>query len=83
MQAITEHHCQREEEILTKMHGQTCSAYQIAANMDWKVPWEQLPVMHQRMAIGEIIAHLEHLRWQGKLKRLVQENHFLFKPFNP
>jgi glyoxylase-like metal-dependent hydrolase (beta-lactamase superfamily II) len=81
IEAILEHHRQRESEIQKAIDGQSRSAYQIARLISWNLPgqkWEQFPPMQKRLAITETISHLEHLRWQGKLRKFTRNNQFFY-----
>jgi glyoxylase-like metal-dependent hydrolase (beta-lactamase superfamily II) len=80
--AIMQHHLERQKEIERIIGGGTCNSYQIAARLSWDIPnfsWEQLPPMQKRLAVTETIAHVEHMRWEGKLKKTVSDNHVLYR----
>jgi hypothetical protein len=34
--------------------------------------------MQQRLATTETISHLEHMRWEGKLRRIIKDNHIFY-----
>ena len=38
----------------------------------WDVPdqsWEQFPALHKRFAVSETMAHLEFMRWEGRVEK--------------
>ena len=79
--AILQHHREREKEIQKIIGAGSCTAYEIATRINWEVPdttWEQLPPMQKRLAITETIAHTEHLRWEGQLKKTITNQRILY-----
>ena len=79
--AIIEHHRQREIEIQRLISNKFSNSYEIAIRLTWSInlPWEQIPPLQKRLAITETIAHLEHMRWEGKVRRIFEDNHFVYK----
>ena len=67
------HHQRRLEsalEIVRTTPGLT--AYAIAGRMAWSIRcrnWEEFPVTQKFFAVGEALAHLDHLGQQGLLRR--------------
>lgn len=50
--------------------------YQIAGNMTWRIraaSWDTFPAAQRWFALGECIAHLDHLVLEGRLERLEDE----------
>jgi glyoxylase-like metal-dependent hydrolase (beta-lactamase superfamily II) len=63
---IMEHHHVRTDEVMATLEGAKRSAVEVASGVTWKQsPFEQLPMMHQRMAVGETLAHLRYLVVEG------------------
>jgi glyoxylase-like metal-dependent hydrolase (beta-lactamase superfamily II) len=82
MQAIVKLRGERSVEILTAISDQSLNAYQIAALITWtleKKPWKEIPAIHQRMATGEVIAHMLHLRWQGKVRQIWKNSKIFYQ----
>ena len=60
--------------ILRARPGST--AYEAAAHMTWNIrsrSWDDFPLAQKWFAVGECIAHLDHLRRQGRLQREQQD----------
>lgn len=72
--ALLAHHKARlaeVEAIVSRCGGQT--AYEIAAQMTWRIrcaSWAQFPLAQKFFAIGECLAHLDHLCAAGQVKCL-------------
>ncbi len=70
--AIVEHHEHRKREVLQAIRNGCRTAYDISARITWDIPgmtWEQFPPLEKRSAVTETVAHLECLRWEGKVTR--------------
>ncbi len=69
---ITQHHAQRNMEILEAIGQQTKTPYQIAQRITWgdNNGWGDLPTFHQRMAIFETLAHLEMMAAESRVDKL-------------
>jgi glyoxylase-like metal-dependent hydrolase (beta-lactamase superfamily II) len=72
------HHDQRTAEMVAIIaaHG-PASAYSIAAHMQWGrrgTTWAQLQMFQQRMAVTEVLAHLELLRSRRQLRKVIRDN---------
>jgi glyoxylase-like metal-dependent hydrolase (beta-lactamase superfamily II) len=82
IEAIFKHHAAREEEIQILIAKNISNSYEIARQLIWsiKLPWEQFPPLHKRAAITETIAHLEHMRWEGKITKILSDNHVSYGP---
>ena len=81
IQLILDHHNQREKEIVEIMDGKNYNCYEIASKLTWNMrglSWDQFPVLQQRFAITETIAHVEHLRWNGKVSKTLENNCFRY-----
>jgi glyoxylase-like metal-dependent hydrolase (beta-lactamase superfamily II) len=82
IRAIIEHHHFRENEILSLISRKFTNSYDIAVRLTWSLnrPWEQFSPLQKRAAITETIAHLEHMRWDGKIKRTIVNNRISYGP---
>ncbi len=82
IKSILEHHHQREIEIQKLIERHFSNSYEIARQLTWSlnVPWAQFPPLQKRAAITETIAHLEHLRWEGRVRRTFKNNHIDYGP---
>lgn len=65
---LVAHHEERCEEILKAIRIGHTTSYAIASRIHWNVgSWEQMSYWLHRAALGETLAHLEHLRRQGRV----------------
>jgi len=74
---ITQHHATRKTEILKILEKNTCNAYDISGQLTWNISgsdWESLPALHKRSAVMETIAHLESMRWEYLVERLIEDD---------
>jgi glyoxylase-like metal-dependent hydrolase (beta-lactamase superfamily II) len=63
---LAEHHAERLAEIAAVLKpddGQ--SAWEIAAQVTWSRPWSQISGFPRQAALGEVVAHLQHLMADG------------------
>jgi len=78
---LDEHHNNRQAEIQQAIRKGTCSAYEISSQITWNIPdldWDNLPPLHKRIAVMETIAHLECMRWEGKVQRIIEDDFVMF-----
>lgn len=71
------HHDTRKTEILKAMNSGHRSAFDISSQISWKGPdsgWEHLGAFQKRIAVAETIAHLECMRWEGDVNKIVQDD---------
>jgi glyoxylase-like metal-dependent hydrolase (beta-lactamase superfamily II) len=81
VQMILDHHNRRQKEIVEILDGSSYNCYQIASRLHWNIQnltWEQFPPLQKRFAITETIAHVEHLRWNGKVHKTFENNRFRY-----
>lgn len=75
--ALLEHHARRLDELTAILRARPGStAYEAAAHMTWNIrsrSWDDFPLAQKWFAVGECIAHLDHLRRQGRLQREQQD----------
>ena len=80
---IMGHHKSREAEIRYVIEKRACNAYDVSSRIGWNIPgqtWEQFPALQKRFAVTETIAHLELMRWEGKVEKCVREDGILYRP---
>ncbi len=81
VQVILDHHNLREKEIVATMSSGPSSCYEIASKLTWNMhglTWDHFPPMQKRLAITETIAHVEHLRWNGKIRKTYVDGGFRY-----
>jgi glyoxylase-like metal-dependent hydrolase (beta-lactamase superfamily II) len=74
---IIEHHQAREAEIMDCLAHDVTNSYQICRKLTWNtlgLGWDRLQPLLKRAAIAETIAHLEHMRWEGRVSRKYENN---------
>jgi len=82
IQEILEHHERRKVEMLRLILAHPRTSYDISSQIAWDIPdlaWEEFPPQLQRIAITETIAHLESMRWEGKIERTEQGGLALYR----
>jgi glyoxylase-like metal-dependent hydrolase (beta-lactamase superfamily II) len=69
---IFNHHDQRKVEVLRALDDKPHNAWEISSKIKWNTPvaWEELSALHMRSAVTETIAHLDLLRYEGKVRRI-------------
>lgn len=78
---IINHHKERSDEIRHVISMGPKSAYEISSQITWNVEdsdWDNMPPLSKRLAVMETLAHLEHLRWDGQVKRTKEEGFIFF-----
>jgi glyoxylase-like metal-dependent hydrolase (beta-lactamase superfamily II) len=72
------HHDERAAEMLRILGEQgPLSAYALAARMQWGrrgTGWREMQMFQQRMAVTEVLAHLELLRGRRQLRKVIRDN---------
>lgn len=75
--ALKEHHKKRLNECLGIIERLgTGELYQIAGNMTWKIragSWDDFPPAQRWFALGECLAHLDHLRITGQVVQTTEK----------
>jgi glyoxylase-like metal-dependent hydrolase (beta-lactamase superfamily II) len=74
---LLSHHDQRLDHVFRASRGDGKTAYQIAHEVPWviepegfrEVAFEDLAIMDKAMAVGETLAHLEYLRFEGRVEK--------------
>jgi len=80
---IIDHHAKRELEIQKVIDGGPLNAYEVSSRIAWNVSglaWEQFLPLQKRFAVMETIAHLEFMRWEGKVEKVSKDDLVLFQP---
>jgi glyoxylase-like metal-dependent hydrolase (beta-lactamase superfamily II) len=83
IEGIIDHHNKRQMEIQQAIEKEPRNAYEVSSRIAWNVPglaFEQFPPLQKRFAITETIAHLELMRWDGKVEKVVRDNRVLYCP---
>jgi glyoxylase-like metal-dependent hydrolase (beta-lactamase superfamily II) len=78
---LQEHHQARANEILSALEDGEKAAFEIASYVTWDVDyssWQLLPPSQKWFAVGETIAHLEHLEEEAVVGRKIQEDKIVF-----
>jgi glyoxylase-like metal-dependent hydrolase (beta-lactamase superfamily II) len=65
---LAAHHAERLTEIAQVLGSVPAgqSAWQVAAQISWSRPWNQMSGFPRQAAIGEVVAHLRHLQRHGR-----------------
>ncbi|MBE0481639.1 MAG: MBL fold metallo-hydrolase [Dehalococcoidia bacterium] len=74
---ILEHHERRKAEIGQTIASRPLNAYEVACRIIWNVSeidWAKFSPLLKRAAITETIAHLECMRWEGRVERVVERD---------
>jgi glyoxylase-like metal-dependent hydrolase (beta-lactamase superfamily II) len=72
---IVAHHEQRKREVCQVLKTGPRVAYEISTLITWNLPgitWNQFPPLQKRIALTETVAHLECLRWEGRVRRIIE-----------
>ncbi|MFC1933653.1 MBL fold metallo-hydrolase [Chloroflexota bacterium] len=75
IEQLVDFHNTRKAEIQQVISREPRNAHDISSQITWNIPltWEQLPPLQKRFAVTETIAHLECMRWEGKVRRIVRD----------
>lgn len=60
------HHEVRAEDVLRTLRAGARTVWEVASTMRWNTPWDDIPVMLRRAALGEAQAHLVLLASRGR-----------------
>ncbi len=65
-----------ESEIEKIITNEPHNAWEISPLVKWDTPtaWGELPPLHKRSAVMEVVAHLECMRWEGTVQRIIKDN---------
>lgn len=70
---LREHHRQRLDEILARIAERPGMAgTELAQSITWNIPhgaWEEIPIIQRWIIVCETLAHLDHLRGEGRVRR--------------
>ncbi|MCS7119338.1 MAG: MBL fold metallo-hydrolase [Archaeoglobaceae archaeon] len=76
IEELKRHHRKRLEEALCSVKRGYNTAWEVAQHITWDLiyeNWEDLPTMQKWFAVGETIAHLEHLELNGMIRKKEEE----------
>jgi hypothetical protein len=80
VEEIQQHHSARLEAVLNAMKADPMTTYEITAEVPWDIgPWDDFRMWDRYLALGEALAHLEFLSWQGKVRRATRDSVFLWQ----
>lgn len=80
VEEIQQHHDARLDAVLNALKAGPRTAYEITAEVPWDIgPWDELTMWDRYLALGEALAHLEFLAWQGKVRRATKDSVFLWQ----
>lgn len=77
IEQIVIHHDRRKAEIQEVLaSGEPRNAWEISPLITWDTPmaWDKLPPLNKRSAVTEVVAHLECMRWEGIVQRIIKDN---------
>ena len=79
------HHQKRNSEILETLKATAKTAYQISTEITWGsdingVGWDNLTPWNRRLAILETLAHLEAMRFAGKVEKFLKDSIIYYQP---
>jgi len=81
IEELIAHHAEREAQILNALEG-TMTGKQVAERLTWRrnlSRFDDLPTTEQSFALVETLAHLEHLRANGVVEKIVEADVFHYK----
>lgn len=79
---LQEHHQRRLAEALSALEDRPGTAWDVAPHITWDIQfksWESFPPVQKWFAVGEVIAHLNYLEAQGKLKRQREHEEIVYR----
>lgn len=74
---LIHHHENRKSEILKAIGEGFHNAFEMSARVTWALvegDFHTLPPIHKRGAVTEVMAHLECMRWERKIKKIVSKD---------
>ena len=77
IEQLIAHHENRKAEIQRAIMKEPHTAYEVSGHITWDTPgitWERMPPLHKRLAVTETIAHLECMRWEGRVTKITEDN---------
>ncbi|MBW2205978.1 MAG: MBL fold metallo-hydrolase [Deltaproteobacteria bacterium] len=78
---LQEHHSQRLVEALTAVTEGAETAWEVAPKIHWDLvtpSWDTFPSVQKWFAIGETIAHLKYLEYEGKINSRNHNNRIVY-----
>ncbi len=80
---LREHHEHRLAEVLKAVTQGAETAWEVAPRISWDLvtpSWATFPAVQKWFAIGETIAHLKYLEYEGRITSRNQNNHIVYSP---
>jgi len=82
---ISQHHEQRNAEILETIKAEAKTGYQVATEITWlpeiaETSWQDLASEDKRIALLETLAHLESMRFSGKVDKVSKDSTIYYQP---
>ena len=81
---LIEHHAARCQEVMDILSpGVPMTAWDVAAHMTWRIRarnWAEFPAPQKWFAVGEAMAHLDHLIALGKVVRWKDGTLYRYQP---
>ncbi|MFC1934706.1 MBL fold metallo-hydrolase [Chloroflexota bacterium] len=78
---LREHHCDRENEVLSALGDGAKNAFQLASCITWDInfgSWEQFPPTQKWFAFGEALAHIKYLEGEGMVREETKKGEAVF-----
>lgn len=78
---LLHHHEQRLNEAEYILGDQWKTAYEVARDMTWEINcrnWDEFPAPQKWFATGEAISHLQHMYFQGRIRRKEVNNIYVY-----
>jgi len=80
VEEIQQHHSDRIEDVLNVVKAGPRKTYEITAEVPWDIgSWDDMTMWDRYLALGEALAHLEFLSWQGKVVRETKDSVLLWQ----
>ena len=84
IEELFRHHEERCSNIMERIETEPKTAYQIATEITWLsdiggVSWHDLATLDKRLAVLETIAHLEFMKFGGKIKKFARDDIMYFQ----
>jgi glyoxylase-like metal-dependent hydrolase (beta-lactamase superfamily II) len=78
---ILQHHQNRLDEVIAALKDGEKNAFQIASRLSWDIKytkWEDFPAGQKYFAVGEALAHIQYLKFEGRIKRVTRDNQYYY-----
>lgn len=78
---IQKHHQRRLNEVVLVLRDGEKTAFQIASKLSWDIKynsWENFPPGQKSFAVGEALAHIKYLEFNGRIECLTKNNQYFY-----